>query len=531
MKRVPTSSARWIAVLRVFWYVSALLAINALIIGSWSGYSRLATVCTDEICSVDRLTPWGVAALEALGLSAHFYAAYNTALILAIALIYLGVAALIFWTRPRDVGALVVSLTLLIVGVFMTDFMETLRELHEAARLLVDLMSVTGYVLFLVVCCTFPNGRFFPRWTRWPIGLWAVFIIPYYALVNPEWDMDEPGALALALVFILLLVVCAGLQVYRYRRSASPIQRLQSRWVMFGLLQLVLVVCVVGISGVIWFPAMETPGTLAHLMTNFWEALSLMLVPLTIAASILRYRLWNINLLLNRTLVYVPLTTLLAGLYSVVMTVSQKTFVGLTGQKSDAAVVLTGFILTVTYTPLKNSLQGFVDKQFKERPGPMKQFTAFDAQVQQVADIIDPFTITRRLVESAVPAYGARGGAVYLWRGGLLELVYASPGWQDEEKALQLPLEVQGEDPIGYLHLGPQVDGTRYNVHERRALRSTIARVAQVLRVTDPSLGPAQPSASWHSPHGPEPVARVVGIQAASPSSPVALATEPAAGD
>ncbi|MBX3051930.1 MAG: hypothetical protein KF753_10675 [Caldilineaceae bacterium] len=493
MKSIPPSSGRWIPALRLFWYLFALLAINALISGSWNGYTRLVTVCEEEVCSVDRLTPAGVAALEALGLSASFYAAYNTALVVAIALIYLGVAALIFWARPRDRGALLVSLTLLLVGVFMTDFMEALRELHPVGRLLVDLMSVTGYVLFLVVCCTFPDGRFVPRWTRWPVGLWAVIIVPYYVLVNPEWDMDAPGALFLALIFVFLLVACAGLQIYRYRCASSPIQRLQSRWVTIGLLQLVLVICVAGFGGTIWFPAMETPGTLAHLLTNFCEALSLMLVPVTIAASILRYRLWNINLLLNRTLVYVPLTTLLAGLYSVVMTVSQKLFVGVTGQKSDAAVVLTGFILTVTYTPLKSSLQSLVDKQFKEKPDLMKQLLAFDAQVQQVADIIDPLTISRRLAESAILAYGARGGAIYLCRHGVLQLIFATPEWQDENSGIQLPLKEQDGEPIGFLHLGHQEDGTVYSSRERRALRCAIARVAQVLRLTDSAIGTTGP--------------------------------------
>ncbi len=493
MKSVSPPSQRWIPALRIFWYLSALLAINALISGSWNGYTRLVTVCVEEVCSVDRLTPQGVAALEALGLSAHFYAAYNTALVVAIALIYLGVAALIFWARPRDRGALLVSLTLLLVGVFMTDFMEALRELHPAGRILVDLMSVVGYVLFLVVCCTFPDGRFVPRWTRWPVGLWAVIIIPYYALVNPEWDMDAPGALLLGLIFVFLLVACAGLQIYRYRRASSPIQRLQSRWVTIGLLQLVLVICVVGFSGSIWFPAMEMAGTLPHLLTTLVEALSLMLVPVTIAASILRYRLWDINLFLNRTLVYVPLTTLLAGLYSVVMTLSQKLFVGVTGQKSDAAVVLTGFILTVTYTPLKSSLQSFVDKQFKEKPDPMKQLLAFDAQVQQVADVIDPLKISRRLVESAILAYGARGGAVYLCRHGVLQLVFATPEWQDENSAIQLPLKEKEGETIGFLFLGRQEDGTVYNIRERQALRCTIDRVAQVLRLTDPAIGKTGP--------------------------------------
>jgi hypothetical protein len=175
------------------------------------------------------------------------------------------------------------------------------------------------------------------------------------------------------------------------------------------------------------------------------------------------------------------------------MAISQKLFVGLTGQKSDAAIVLTGFILTVTFTPLKNGLQSFVDRQFKETPDPMKRLVAFDQQVQHVAEILDPLRLCRRLVETAILAYQARGGAIYLCRYGQMQLIYASEGWQDEMRGIQLPIKDGEGEPIGLLALGGQEDGTVYNARERRALRRTIAQVGHVLRLTDPAIGKMRP--------------------------------------
>lgn len=491
----PQSSPHWILLLRSFWYVVALVAIDCLIIGLWSGYDRLATLCTVELCPSDRLTQQGMSALAALGLSPQLYALYNILFVVLIAFIYIGVAAMIFWARPRDVSALFVSLTLLIMGSFMSEYMEAVRELHSLGRVVVDLMSAIGFVSFIVVCYTFPDGRFVPRWTRWPIVGWAAILIPYYAFINPEWDLHTMLDLVLALTFVGSIASCMIVQIYRYRWVSTPVQRQQSRWVTYGLLQLVAVIIVGGFASALWVPQVNVAGTLPNLLFTLIESLSLIIVPLAIGASILRYRLWDIKVILNRTLVYVPLTTVLAGLYGVVITLSQKLFVSLTGQKSDAAIVLTGFILTVTFTPLRNSLQGFVDKHFKESPDPMKTLYAFDAQVQHVAEIIDPLRLCRRLVESAILAYEAKGGAIYLCRYGQMQLIYASEGWHDQEGTLTLPVKDEDGETIGLLKLGGQADGTIYNIHERRALRNTIKLVSHMLRLTDSGIGVLQEQA------------------------------------
>src|SRR5205085_7545154 len=84
--------------------------------------------------------------------------------------------------------------------------------------------------------------------------------------------------------------------------------------------------------------------------------------PVATGIAILKYRLYDIDLLINRTLVYIPLTGILTGLYSASIALLQKLFVATSGEKSDAAIVITTLILTSSFTPIKNGLQSFVDK-------------------------------------------------------------------------------------------------------------------------------------------------------------------------
>jgi hypothetical protein len=99
-------------------------------------------------------------------------------------------------------------------------------------------------------------------------------------------------------------------------------------------------------------------------------------LPIAAAVAILRHRLYDIDLILNRALVYIPLTGILGGLYAAGVALFQRAFVAITGDKSDGAVVITTLVLAGMFTPIKNWLQSFVDKRFKPaaaaQTGPME---------------------------------------------------------------------------------------------------------------------------------------------------------------
>jgi hypothetical protein len=93
-------------------------------------------------------------------------------------------------------------------------------------------------------------------------------------------------------------------------------------------------------------------------------------LPLAVGIAILRYRLYEIDVIINRTLVYGLLTAVLAGLYTGALALFQRLFVAITGQGSDLAIVMTLFVLATVFTPIKTSLQTAVDTRLKAAPAP-----------------------------------------------------------------------------------------------------------------------------------------------------------------
>jgi hypothetical protein len=135
-------------------------------------------------------------------------------------------------------------------------------------------------------------------------------------------------------------------------------------------------------------------------------------------------------------------------------------FVAATGEKSDAAIVMSTLILASLFTPMKNALQTAVDKRFKEQPDPTKSLQSFGEQVDAVMDVVDPRTVTRRLVDEAVAAFGAAGGAVYLSQGERKGPTYRTEGWTGDAQ-VSVPLKLD-KLQVGVLELGARRTGASY---------------------------------------------------------------------
>jgi len=154
----------------------------------------------------------------------------------------------------------------------------------------------------------------------------------------------------------------AGLAVaslaVRYIRSSSE-ARHQLKWFLYAG---VLVAVVLPISLV----AADTWSAILALLT-------LGLVPVAVVIAVLRYRLYEIDTLINRTLVYVPLVGIVAGIYAGSVALLQRLFVAVTGNTSDAAAVISALALAAVFTPIRNAIQSSVDRRFKpsspESPG------------------------------------------------------------------------------------------------------------------------------------------------------------------
>ena len=404
---------------------------------------------------------------------------YQVGLVAIIGSVYFIIAAIIFWRRSDDWPALFTATTLVTFGATFPGATEAILITRTGGQMPPSFYSVVGGIVFMIFFYSlFPDGRFVPTWTRYLAFGWVAF--SFYSTLYPSSSLSIGTWYGSRQALILgWLAIGVGSQVYRYRRVSSPLQRQQTKWIVSGSL-VGYSVAASFIFAILFIPDLGHTGRamiLYSIAGGMVRSLCILLIPISIGFAILRYRLWNIDLLINRTLVYVPLTAILAGIYAATVALLQRLFVAITGQISDAAIVITTLVLTATFTPIKNSLQSFVDNRFKEVSGPASKLRALDSQMQSVLDVLDAQKIARKVLNVSVAAFEAQGGVVYLSHAGRNEPLYATEGW-DGDAAINLNLQAGGRS-IGAVSLGKRRDGQDYSKDDRERLQSTIAMLAE----------------------------------------------------
>ncbi len=290
-----------LVVARVVWGVLVAQAV-AMFVLSLPGYiAQLQTLCTGASCRSVQLSAAALTSLEHLGLSLGEYVAFNVALIFIGTLVGYALALLLVLRRSDDWMALLVAFMLVNSVPSGSDKTIVLSQwVGPAFASLVSTISDDLSLLSLaLVFFLFPDGRFVPRWTRWvvflliggsllqimfpssPVWLFAVLVVAYFGLL---------GSVMIA-------------QIYRYRRVSSPLQRQQTKWVVYSLTVVVLLIVGISLPPSI-LPALSPAGSLSASISNTIGTLVTLLLPLSFVLAILRYRLWDIDILINRTLVY-----------------------------------------------------------------------------------------------------------------------------------------------------------------------------------------------------------------------------------
>jgi hypothetical protein len=378
-----TLRGRWLLLVRVTWVVVALLYVGVFISGIPSEFVRLQSPCTDAVsCSlIPHLTVQKVQELKEVGLSAEFFATYFVAIEVAFTAVSAAIGALIFWRRPEDRMALLVSLMLLTFGGALPIplFTLDLSPVWTASARALSFVGAASAILFFYV---FPDGHFVPRWSRW-LGLASIGVLAPTLLFPSSflslWRHPLLNAVLSASIVGALLLA----QAYRYKRVSTPIQRQQTKWVVFGT------VAALGGYGVFTALDLLLPSVLlASLLGNTAFFVLMLLIPISIAVAILRYRLYEIDTLINRTLVYGTLTATLVALYFSGIVVLQRVFVALTGEKSTLAVVASTLTIAALFNPLRRRLQGFVDRRFyRKKYDAAKTLEAFSAKLRNETDL------------------------------------------------------------------------------------------------------------------------------------------------
>jgi hypothetical protein len=367
-------SGRMLALARAGWAVLVLLALGLF---GWAipiRYHYLLGGPAGAGGPSGPLEAEEIRVLTELGLSLHFYVLYDVVAEVAPLLLFIAVALIIFWRRSDDWMAMLVALTLILLWVMAPPALMTLSTLQPAWQMPVAFIRVLGLGCMLMVFYLFPDGRFTPGITRWLTFVWGaslvlVFLFPAAFLPDLIVDVETVRQILILLWYLGWFISGVIAQIYRFRFVSSPAQRQQTKWIVFGFAALFLILAVSG-TPLVFIPALRQPGPsnmLYDLLVVPVVTTALMIVPVCFGVAVLRYRLFDIDVIINRTLVYGTLSVALAGVYGIGVVSLQSLFTAAGGQRSSAAIVLSTLGIAALFNPLRGRLQEAIDRRFYRR--------------------------------------------------------------------------------------------------------------------------------------------------------------------
>ncbi len=384
-------SGSWLIVARWAWMVAELLLAGNFVFSIPAYYAALRTVCTVSIAVVDQCATWqlvpdNMSTLARLHISLDAYAAYTLLINVVASLLFWAVGILIFLRKSREWLGLSVSLVLILVGSSgVADSLQGTFMTRDSPLILVVLVLLFNFIqwpavgLFLL---TFPTGRFTPRWSWLIVLLWIVQLGYFWlATFVPAFGAGIP------LVLLITWGSTLGVQMYRYLRSYTPAQRQQVKWFLFVVVVALLLDIVNSVLSGLVAP-FNAPDSWFKLLDGTFTALVFMTVPIGIGIAIFRYRLWDIDRIINRTLVYGLLTLTLALVYFALVFGAQHVLVVLIGNNDGIVIVSATLIVAVLILPLRRRIQRLIDRRFYRRKyDATKTLEAFSATLRNEVDL------------------------------------------------------------------------------------------------------------------------------------------------
>jgi hypothetical protein len=372
---------RWLLLVRIVWIAVVVLILASVVASIPAFLAMLQSGCTTAACHT-LIAPHTVKYFEAAGLSINFVLIYTYGFFIIFLMAFLAIGAVIFWLRSHDIIALYTSFAL--VTFTMAFNSNVLVVLVPVSWLPIQIVSFLGYVFFGTLFYLFPNGRFVPRWSRWLVVGWVIF-----SAVNSFFP-NSPLANFWLISNLLPILGVSGVaaQVYRYLRVSNQVERQQTKWVAFGLsIGMVGALLVIALY---FFNAFSIfhPDARSDLLAGTVLYVFILLIPLSFAFAILRSRLWDIDVIINRTLVYGTLSALLALVYFGLIFVSQSLFRGIINQNNDVAIVISTLIIAALFQPLRHRIQSVIDRRFYRRKyDAAKTLEAFSATLRNEVDL------------------------------------------------------------------------------------------------------------------------------------------------
>lgn len=311
---------------------------------------------------------------------------------IAVFLIYLLIAALLYRLRSREWLVLLTSAGLASFALHIIPTLNTWMLDNPELAFVGIILKSFGLGLSFLFLYLFPSGFYSPRWIRVFFLLWIVWAVLWLIYPDSIFSFQDPYNISLAGFVLLMAWWGIGIfaQLYRFVRVSGPVERQQTKYITFGATLVAIAYCLyVPLRQLMeHMPRHDLAEVIFQMVAPYVYLMLVAAIPITIALSILRYRLWDIDLIIRRTLLYSALTATLAVVYfaSVVLMQSLLALAGVT--QSAFVVVVSTLGIAALFTPLRQRIQYDIDRRFyRRRYDTEKILAAFASLASEQVDL------------------------------------------------------------------------------------------------------------------------------------------------
>jgi hypothetical protein len=384
-------SGQWLLLARVSWCVIALLSLVFFLWGLPERFEELTLFWFTTDPAPPEIVREGV---DHLGLTPGLFAGYGLTLYIGRATAFYLVSVLLFWRKPNDRLAFFVALFLVALPSGDNDplVLHDMAVAEPVRAAIGKLVELVGFTLALWLLFLFPDGRFRPRWSRVVAMAWLLAGIGALLLPGTPLDMLSWSLLLSAAFIPICAALAIAAQGWRYRHISSPVERQQTKWFALGL-TIVLIEFSIGnvltsYAPLAWPAASPTQVVLTDLILYTIHSLAFLTIPLSLAVAVLRYRLWDIDVLINRALVYGGLSATLVGVYLGSVVLVEALVRAASGQGSNLAIAVSTLATAGLIQPLRRRIQATVDRRFYRRKyDATRTVAAFGAALRDETDL------------------------------------------------------------------------------------------------------------------------------------------------
>jgi signal transduction histidine kinase len=498
-----TLRGRWLLIARLAWIIAFIALAMMYVFGFEMVHDVLSTVCEGEPCTLmhqirhtaagdqvmdwdgpavgfaDPLRPDQVRALETLGLTLDQYGWLGALQMGIPALIFLLIAAGLFWRKSDNWMALFVSVMVATTPLWAMPLPFTLAVRQPAWEWVVALASFVSQSSDLTFPLIFPNGRFVPRWTRWMLPVVLIYSA-FWSFYRPLVEHPRADEFITVITILIFSSIAVYAQVYRYFRVASPLERQQLKWIVVGYTGLILtaLLVVLPLNEFLTSRAGSMDPARALILSAILDTLSnttTFFTAVGILIAVLRYRLWDVDILINRTLVYGTLTGIIVIAFVIIVG-----FLSLLVQSngnSIVTIVATGLV-ALLFQPLRQRLQGSINRlMYGDRDDP---YAALSRLGRRLEASITPEAVLPTIVTTVRETLKLPYTAIYLKQPDddyKIIAESASPSLRVEDGKIRvpgmnregqcIPLIHQGET-LGCLVLGPRTPNEAFTSSDLR---------------------------------------------------------------